>query len=196
MMYRSYHASSSTGEGSGQLRKRRTRHSRRAEAPGTSEAADAQDRPGRLQKTALVTAVDILARQEQSEQKLREKLLRKGYEADDIDAAVQRLKERHYLNDEEACARQFRFLYEESRNSVRQICLKLIQRGFDKELVMGCVPRDTYEREKDAALRVLALKSRAADRQKLVASLFRKGFDVRASRAAVEAYLTDSPEDV
>ena len=119
--------------------------------------------------------------------------MRKGYAEADIQAAIERLKERHYINDADACARQFQFLYEESRSSVRQICLKLVQRGFDRELVKSCVPRDTYAREK--ALRVLALKSRTEDRQKLMASLFRKGFDVRASRAAVEAYLMDSHED-
>lgn len=188
MMYRSYHAASSSEQEPETRRSRRTRHSDPADAAAAKQ-------PRRPQKTALVAAVDILARQEQSEQKLREKLLRKGYEENDIQAAVERLKERHYLNDADACARQFQFLYEESRSSVRQICLKLVQRGFDKELVKSCVPRDTYEREKAAALRVLSLKSRAEDRQKLMASLFRKGFDVRASRVAVEEYLTDSHED-
>lgn len=187
MMYRSYHAGASSEEETEISGRRRTRRSRR------EDASAAGKRPP--QKTALVAAVDILARQEQSEQKLREKLLRKGYAEADVHDAVERLKERHYLNDEDACARQFQFLYEESRNSVRQICLKLVQRGFDRELVKSCVPRDTYEREKAAAMRVLALKSRTEDRQKLMASLFRKGFDVRASRAAVEEYLRASPED-
>lgn len=188
MMYRSYHAGSSSGQEPEMGKSRRTRRSRRAESEDGK-------RSGRPQKTALIAAVDILARQEQSEQKLREKLLRKGYAEADIQAAIERLKERHYINDADACARQFQFLYEESRSSVRQICLKLMQRGFDRELVKSCVPRDTYAREKAAALRVLALKSRTEDRQKLMASLFRKGFDVRASRAAVEAYLMDSHED-
>lgn len=185
MMYRSYHAGSSSGQDSETGKSRRSRR---------AESEDGK-RPARPQKTALVAAVDILARQEQSEQKLREKLLRKGYAEADIQSAIERLKERHYINDADACARQFQFLYEESRSSVRQICLKLVQRGFDRELVKSCVPRDTYAREKAAALRVLALKSRTEDRQKLMASLFRKGFDVRASRAAVEAYLMDSHED-
>mgnify|MGYP000169619715 CR=1 FL=1 len=47
-------------------------------------------------------AVDLLARQEQSEQKLRDKLARKGYEPEEIDKAVARLIEKHYLNDEDA----------------------------------------------------------------------------------------------
>ena len=84
-------------------------------------------------KTALMYAVDLLARQEQSEKRLREKLQRKGYEAEEIEAAIARLHEKHYLSDEEACQHQFDYLYRESRNSVRQICLKLQQRGFEAE---------------------------------------------------------------
>ena len=64
----------------------------------------------RVENTALMYAVDLLARQEQSSNKLREKLRRKGYEEEEIEAALLRLEEKHYLNDGDACARQFRFL--------------------------------------------------------------------------------------
>ena len=46
-------------------------------------------------KTALMYAVDLLARQEQSEKRLREKLARKGYEEEEIEAALARLHEKH-----------------------------------------------------------------------------------------------------
>lgn len=140
-------------------------------------------------KTALVQAVDLLARQEQSTNKLREKLQQRGYAGDEIEAAIQRLEERHYLNDADACARQFQFLYEESRQSVRQICAKLMQRGFESSLVRECVPRDIYEREKKAAMRCLSLKFRpSAEEQKMMQHLYRKGFDSSAIRAAVEEF--------
>ncbi len=148
--------------------------------------------PRKPAKTALVAAVDILARQEYSTAKLREKLARKGYEEAEIDAAVARLEEKHYLDDAAACQRQFEFLYNESRSSVRQICLKLQQRGFARDAVQACVPRDTYEREKAAALRTLALKyKRSAETQKMLASLYRSGFDSSALRAAVEEYTSE-----
>ena len=140
-------------------------------------------------KTALVQAVDLLARQEQSTNKLREKLQQRGYAGDEIEAAIQRLEERHYLDDADACARQFQFLYEESRQSVRQICAKLMQRGFESSLVRECVPRDIYEREKKAAMRCLNLKFRpSAEEQKMMQHLYRKGFDSSAIRAAVEEF--------
>ena len=140
-------------------------------------------------------AVDLLARQEQSEQKLREKLARKGYEPEEIDKAVARLIEKHYLNDEDACARQFEFLYQESRSSVRQITIKLRQRGFDNNLIRECIPTDTFEREKAAALRVLAQKYKpSADRQKMMANLYSKGFDSSAIRAAVAEFAVDDSD--
>ncbi len=148
-------------------------------------------------KTALMHATDLLARQEQSEQKLREKLLHRGYEEAEVEAALEYLKERHYLDDRGACERQFRFLYEESRNSVRQICAKLMQRGFDSSLVRECVPQDSYEREKKAALKCLSLKYRKpAELQKMMQHLYQKGFDSSVSRSAAEEYAAGAEEDI
>lgn len=141
------------------------------------------------EKTALMQATDLLARQEQSEQRLREKLQRRGYEEEEVQSALDYLKERHYLDDRGACERQFRFLYEESRSSVKQICVKLMQRGFDSSLVKECVPRDIFEREKAAALKCLGLKFRKPqDTRKMMQFLYQKGFDGSALRAAVEEF--------
>ena len=63
------------------------------------------------EKTALVTAVDYLARQAHSEKKLREKLQRKGFPQEEIDAAIERLIERKYLDDADLCAQQFMYLF-------------------------------------------------------------------------------------
>ena len=157
----------------------------------TGEAETAQ-KPRKPAKTALVAADDILARQEYSSAKLREKLARKGYTDEEIDAALARLVEKHYLDDAAACQRQFDYLYHESRQSVRQICLKLQQRGFARADVQACVPQDNYEREKAAAMRTLALKyKRTADKQKMLASLYRSGFDNSALRDAVETYINE-----
>ena len=157
--------------------------------PGEQAAEAKTARKPRAKKTALMYAVDLLARQEQSSAKLREKLLRKGYAEEETEAAIARLVEKHYLNDEDACARQFAYLYNESRSSVRQIVMKLLQRGFPSELVKACVPADTYEREKAAALRVLALKyKRSAEPRKMMANLYQKGFESAVCRAAVEEY--------
>lgn len=60
----------------------------------------------------------------------------------------------------------------------------------------GCIPKDTYEREKSAALRVLSLKYKtSADPRKMMANLYQKGFDLDAARAAVEAYAAEAEMD-
>lgn len=193
MMYRSYHASSPSDEEQPRSRRRSCRGRTRRRETSDGEAVE---KPKKPEKTALIAAVDILARQEYSEAKLYEKLARKGYRDEEIEGAIARLKERRYLNDAEACARQFAFLYTESRNSVRQICLKLRQRGFTKEDIDACKPRDTYEREKQAALRVLALKyPHDADRQKMMANLYQKGFEAGTARDAVELYRSQGSEE-
>ena len=67
--------------------------------------------------------------------------------------------------------------------------------SFDRSLIYAGVPQDTYEREKEAAMRVLILKfKRSADRQKMLASLYRSGFDSSALQAAVTEYIADIEE--
>ena len=117
MMYRSYHASPPSDEEQPRPRRRTRRGRTRRRETADGEAVEEPKKP---EKTALVAAVDILARQEYSEAKLSEKLARKGYGEEEIAGAIARLKERHYLNDADACARQFAFLYNESRNSPKK----------------------------------------------------------------------------
>ncbi len=157
------------------------------------------DRPAKPDKTALVTAVDYLARQEYSESKLRDKLAHKGYDEEEIEAALVKLKERHYIDDRSACARQLAYLYENSSNSLRQIKLKLERRGFPRDLIAECAEEldvDVYEQEKAKALRVLRGHYRPdADRQKMLGYLYRKGYDSGALRDAVDEYRESAGND-
>jgi regulatory protein len=141
-------------------------------------------------KTALVQAVDLLARQAHSTQKLIMKLKLRGYEEEEIQAAIERLTQRGYLNDEMVCARQFEYLFVESRYSVKQICIKLMQRGFASGLVHQCVPQEYEVREEQMALRCLKLKfkSRTADPQKMMQYLYIKGFESSTLHRAVDAF--------
>ncbi|MBQ9633905.1 MAG: regulatory protein RecX [Schwartzia sp.] len=147
--------------------------------------------------TALEKAVELLARQEQSSARLREKLRQRDYEAEEIDAAIARLEERHYLNDEESCARQYQKLYEESGMSVRQIEQKLLTRGFPPSLVRASAPKEEgrEERELNAALRSLRSRFRAAAlRAKMKQFLYRRGFSYGICDSATSAFLEENPE--
>ena len=149
-------------------------------------------------KPALAAAVDMLARQEYSENRLFEKLLDKGYAEEEASAAIARLQEKHYLNDAESCPRRFDYLYTDSSYSVRQICEKLKQKGYPSSLVKSCIPDDreaVNEREYEKALRVLESKyKRSQDKQKLMAALFRRGYQSSAVYRAVNDFLTDIEE--
>ena len=147
--------------------------------------------------TALEKAVELLARQEQSSARLREKLRQRDYEAEEIDAAIARLEERHYLNDEESCARQYQKLYEESGMSVRQIEQKLLTRGSPPSLVRASAPKEEgrEERELNAALRSLRSRFRAAaPRAKMKQFLYRRGFAYGICDSATSAFLEENPE--
>ena len=134
-------------------------------------------------------ATDLLARQEQSSQVLKQKLLLRGYTETDTQAAIQRLISLGYLNDAEACRRQFEFLYEDSRQSVRQICRKLLQRGFSHDQIEACIPAETATREMRAAKRSLALKFKeGAEPRRMMQHLYLKGFPSEICRQAAESF--------
>lgn len=149
-------------------------------------------------KTALMKAAELLARQEQSSKTLKRKLLAKKYSESETDAAISTLKERNYLNDEESCRRQFEILYSEEKLSVRQICQKLIQRGFDSEFVKNLIPVDFEERDKKIAEKILEKKFRAINfdemnaqeifkaKNKIYQHLTAKGFNSEIISAVLE----------
>lgn len=134
-------------------------------------------------KSALMKATDLLSRQDQSEKILRQKLLARKYEESEVDDAINKLKKYSYLNDDETCARLFESLYNEEKLSVKQIQMKLIQRGYDSDFVENLIPADTYEHEYNAALKIATKKFAgkiSADiktKQKVWQHLASKGFN-------------------
>lgn len=146
-------------------------------------------------KTALMTAVDILARSENSEAKLIDKLKSKGFDNEEINEAVAKLKGMNYLNDKVAVRRQFEYLYEESKSSVREIVLKLMRRGFSKEDIDEAVPGDREAkelREVSAAIKSLRLKyKKTAEPVKMKAYLYRRGFSLSVCCDAVNGFLNE-----
>ena len=144
-------------------------------------------------KSALQRATDLLASQEQSAAVLRQKLLARNYEAAEVDEALAKLKQHNYLNDEDACRRQFENFYAEERLSLRQIFVKLIQRGFDKNFIEQLVPEDSDERERRVAEKLLTKKfsrGKNFDRAKAWQFLNTRGFDGEIISAVVENFLS------
>ena len=141
-------------------------------------------------KSALMKATDLLANQEQSSTVLRQKLLARHYDVAEVDDALAKLKKYNYLDDAEACRRQFENFYADGRLSVRQIVAKLIQRGFDKDFIERLIPDDSATRELDVALKLLTKKFSAAtfDKAKAWQFLSSRGFDGEIISEAVENF--------
>ena len=142
-------------------------------------------------------AADLLARQEYSETLLRKKLTAKKYEPAEIDDAINKLKKFKYLNDTETCARFFENMYAEEKLSVKQICVKLIQRGYDSNFVESLIPAETFEHEYNAALKIItkkfAGKNFPADDTKIKNRIYQhlasKGFSGEIISAVIEEFL-------
>lgn len=144
-------------------------------------------------KTALHKATDLLAAQEQSSATLRRKLLIRKYDAVEVDEAIAKLKEYNYLDDEATCRYQFETLYAEGKLSVRQIMLKLIQRGFDRNFIEQLIPDDVDEHERLAAKCLLEKKFTKIDQKtfktKAWQFLSSRGFSGEIISSAVENFL-------
>lgn len=145
----------------------------------------------REKKSALAKATELLANQEQSSTVLRRKLLARKYDATEVDAALDKLKQYNYLDDAEACKHQFENFYSEYKLSIRQIVAKLIQRGFEKDFIEQLIPDDFDERELLVATRALEKKftRNNFNRAKAWQFLSTRGFDGEIISSAVENFM-------
>ena len=153
------------------------------------ETIQMSQKPRKSEKTALMCAGDILSRQDHSEARLRQKLIFRKYSEEEIDDAIEKLKKYNYLNDERSCNNQFEIMYSSNRYSVRQICFKLVQLGFDDHLVESCVPKDYIEHDEVVAKRLLQVKFKTMpEDKKLWNFLSTKGFDYTTISSAINKF--------
>ena len=145
-------------------------------------------------KSALMKATELLANQEQSSEVLRKKLLARKYDAQEVNAAIEKLKKYNYLDDEEICQRQFENLYSECKLSLRQILVKLIQRGFDRNFIERLIPDDFEEHERLVAEKLLTKKfaGKNFDKAKAWQFLAARGFDGEIISSAAESFNSSS----
>ena len=74
---------------------------KRRPGSGTSgESTSSATRPGKPTRTAYDKALGLLARREHSRKELKTKLRQGGYEGDETSAAINRLEEQHYQDDD------------------------------------------------------------------------------------------------
>jgi regulatory protein len=158
-------------------------------------ARDAIDR-------AVSTAMRALEQRMQTGRELRTRLLRKGFDNETIDAALAKLSDVGYLNDE-----RFAELWIENRlahrpRGKRMLEQELRQKGIDRQIVDETVAGMDID-DRAAALelarkRLKSVQSLPLDEQKkkLTGILARRGFDYGVIRATLETVLGEQFDDI
>lgn len=138
-----------------------------------------------------VFGLAALGRRELTERQLRTRLLRRGCDSADIDAAIVRLKRERILDDQRAAVAFARTEARIKHRGPLRIQRALETMGIDRQTARSATDEGFEERPVDEALEdALRRKLRgpiADDRhaQRLVAYLVRQGFELSAAVAAV-----------
>jgi regulatory protein len=158
-------------------------------------ARDAIDR-------AVSTAMRALEQRMQTGRELRTRLLRKGFDSETIDAALAKLSDVGYLNDE-----RFAELWIENRlahrpRGKRMLEQELRQKGIDRQIVDETVAGMDID-DRAAALelarkRLKSVQSLPLDerKKKMTGILARRGFDYGVIRATLETVLGEQFDDI
>lgn len=116
-------------------------------------------------RSAFDAACDYLSRLERTEAEVRDKLFEKGYEEDEIDEAVQKLNEAHYLDDHGFAVRYIEFALAKGRG-MRRIRDELRRKGIDSFVVEDAV----YELAEEGQLTEDSGRERALEQAQSIAS--------------------------
>ena len=131
-------------------------------------------------KSAFEKSLDYLGRRMYTKKEIFDRLLKKGYEKEVIEKAIEKLEEYHYVDDA-LFAKQF--VQSNQKISKRILQGKLLQKGVPADEISEIIESRTYEDEYNLCLEQARkyLKSKTVsdlnEVQKFQASLARKGFD-------------------
>ena len=151
---------------------------------------------------AIQKALAILKFKDRTEQELQRKLKEADYPEEVIVRVIGYMKEYGYLNDE-----RFTSLYVKSRKSTKSkqfIKSELLQKGLDKWVIDEVLEAE-YSEDSEEDAELLAIKKAITkktktpqlltfeEKQKLIASLFRKGFDINKIKKVLDNKEYDLP---
>lgn len=120
-------------------------------------------------------ALYLLSLRSQSSEMLRQKLERKKYEAKDIDAALSRLTELGYINDEQYAQTFFENLKKYKNFGFYGIKNKLILKKIPRKSIDKMLKTFTLAQEKEIASRFISQNARKS-REQMARSMQSKGF--------------------
>lgn len=153
-------------------------------------------------KEVMSAASNILVFADNTEKSLREKLLRKGFSEESINAAVDKLKEAGLINDARLMQSYSEYLADKKLYGKGRIKLELQKKGFDRQLISEnlneCVSEVDF---KENCLKLIR-KKKLADRIKdsktaraVTAALARYGYGYAEIKYAYTRLLEEDEED-
>lgn len=139
-------------------------------------------------RRAKQKAMAILKYMDRTEKELYSKLREAHYTDNIIDRTIEYLKEYHYIDDERYASNYIRF--RKNTLSSFSIKTKLIRKGINKDVLEKIIAIEYDIEMNDADPEIVAINKAISkkyrditdlnyeDKQKLIASLYRKGFDL------------------
>lgn len=149
----------------------------RREAPKKKSAVDTQ-------KKAIRSAMNMLEYATCSRARLREKLLRKGYTREDVEAALTYVVAQGLLNEARDAAHAVEYLANARLYGKRKIVESLLAKGYRREHLEAA---DWEEIDFVAICAKYLARNQKADRDKTIAAAIRRGFSMREILAALTA---------
>lgn len=153
-----------------------------------------------LKKRCIKRAMNLLIKGDLTEMKLRSKLADSKYSADIIDEAIKYVKSYHYIDDRRYAMNYIAYkLSTDSKNTIRR---KLIEKGVAKDIIDSCIEEyyvdDELNRDTERKLIEQLVRKKCKDnslpdnnmKQKLIASLMRKGFSYYDIEAVINDYFS------
>ncbi|WP_026512806.1 regulatory protein RecX [Butyrivibrio sp. LB2008] len=153
---------------------------------------------GLLPKRAKLRAMNLLQKKDYTEKQLRDKLSDGLYPEDCIDTAIDYVKSYRYLDDERyACDY---ITYHMSVRSKNRIIMDLMNKGISKDIIHEKLEELYSEEGEDieiSQIKNLLIKKKYdaqtfdhKEKQKLIAFLMRRGYDVSAIKKAMDSGIT------
>ena len=149
-------------------------------------------------KSAFEKAIDYISSRMHTKKELSDKLLKKGYTKEVIIEALRKLEDYGYVNDE-LFAKQF--INENNKYSKKILSNKLRQKGIECDIIDKFLSDKGQETEEYLCDKYVQkyLKSKkvndSASKQKLYASIARRGFDFDLIKKTCEKYLNNDSFD-
>lgn len=157
-------------------------------------------------KEAYASAVDILSRRDRSVKDLSDRLIQKGFEGSAVSEAIKKLKEKHYIDDVRMASH---FIASHlSEQSITQLKYKLVRKGITAEDIAAAIEavadqavdesESVKNRQATAVCEILKKKrfdNNDPSREKILASIARKGFSYDAIREGLILYEEDGSEE-